>query len=356
MIPKKYKVLRKSQRVPAVYIRYIDVCGTSRPDYIGETENMFGDRPRRNDSNLKTWSDIRLLESVSNPQRRKCYEASLIIKVEPLSQRIEKNVIQYKKYFHKARRAGLLNMELKHDRWRKILAWSCYKTAKEKLDSLLKIFYNINEGILRDYHNDIVINNIELRKWKRPGYHAGWNSITTDNMTSKFETLRNLSNIISFYEDLETLKKYFKKHHKYLIKFERMSNAAASLLRLSKPKHGIYGKFVDQDINTMFRDICETTEGSFCKKLYKKFKTSNTHKTGFFPSGYWQRAKMVESLISTYNLFEKLIKPEALRLTKFMDKKELKEVLKADNYASYLPVTHDETQKYRGGYEPEELY
>ena len=39
-----------------------------------------------------------------------------------------------------------------------------------------------------------------------------------------------------------------------------------------------------------------------------------------------------------------------------IDKKELKEVLKADNYSSYLPVTHDETQKYRGGYEPEELY
>ena len=350
MIPKKFKVLRKSQRIPAVYIRYIDVCGTSRPDYIGETENMFGDRPRRLDPKLKTWSDIRLLESVKKKKRRLQYEASLIIKIEPLSQRIEKNCPNYKKYFNKARKAGLLKMDLKHNRWRKILAWSCYRTAKEKFDNLLNSFYDVNEGILRDYHNDIVINNKELRAWKKPGYHTDWDSVVTNNMKMKFETLKNLDCIVHFYRKLEALKKYFKKHHKYLIKFERMSTEVAGLLHLSKPKHGVYGKFVDQDINMMFKDLCKNTEGSFCKEIYKKTKTSGIQKTGLFQSGYWQESKMLGNFISTNNLFETLIKPEALRLTKFMGKKELKKVLKArdDKFPGYLPTRHDETQPYRG--------
>ena len=225
MIPKIFKILRKGKsQVSCIYIRYDNFCGKLRPVYIGQTDNIFSKRPeRKNDSSAGDYEELRRMESVSNKRRREEYEASLIIKLEPLKQRIYENLFMYKKYFSIAKNANLLSKKIKRDRLKKIIDFSVYEKTLKKLNTL-------NEKVHLIFANN-------------------------------------------FLEEMDKLEKYMFKKQRNLNKFKRYNNAVRQLLRIkTKYYHpSEYGKYVEIDPFSFFDDIKTNFKECFFFKYINDF-------------------------------------------------------------------------------------
>jgi len=265
MIPKCFKLLRNGKsQIAGIYIRYAGFCGKSRPVYIGQTDNIFGSRPTRtNDPAAGEYMDIKLLESVSNRRRREEYEASLIIKLEPLKQRIYENLFMYKKYFFIAKKANLLRKEIKHDRLKKIIDFTIYDKTLKKLNCLNEKVHKIN-NIYDEYFNSFCSNK-NFKEWKKPGKKYFGTVLNNEKWAS------DLLFINYFIKELNELENYINKKQENLNKFRRYTHAVRQLLRIkTKDFHpGKYGKYVEIDPFNFFHDIKTIfTESFFFKYAY----------------------------------------------------------------------------------------
>jgi hypothetical protein len=268
MIPKIFKILRKDKsRVSCIYIRYGDFCGKLRPVYIGQTDNIFSKRPERiNDPSAGNYEEVRRMESVSNKRRREEYEASLIIKIEPLKQRIYENLFMYKKYFFIAKNANLLSKEIKRNRLKKIIDFSVYDKTLKKLNELSKKVHKIN-NLHNEYFNSFCSNKT-FKEWKRPGMRP------FEVMINNQKWVSDLLSTNYFIKELNELEKYMFKKQKNLNKFKRYSPAVRQLLRIkTKDFHpGEYGKYVEIDPFDCFNEIKQIFMESFFFKYAYDFK------------------------------------------------------------------------------------
>lgn len=278
MIPKCFKLLRNGKsQIAGIYIRYAGFCGKSRPVYIGQTDNIFGLRPTRtNDPTAGEYVDVKLLESVSNKRRREEYEASLIIKLEPLKQRIYENLFMYKKYFFIAKKANLLRKEIKHDRLKKIIDFTVYDRTLKKLNSLNEKVHKIS-NLHNEYFNSFCSNKT-FKEWKKPGKKYFGTVLNNEKWVS------DLLFINYFIKELNELESYMHKKQKNLDKFRRYTHAVRQLLRIkTKDFHpGKYGKYVEIDPFNFFHDIKTIfTESFFFKYAYdfKKYLENELSKT-----------------------------------------------------------------------------
>ena len=268
MIPKVFKTLRKGKsQIACIYIRYGDFCGKLRPVYIGQTDSIFNNRPERtNDPSAGDYEEVRRMEAVSNKRRREEYEASLIIKMEPLKQRIYENLFMYKKYFFIAKNANLLRKEIKRDRLKKIIDFSVYDKTLKKLTELSKKVHEINN--LENEYFDLFCSNKTFKEWKKPGIkHFG-------TMINNQKLVSNLLSINHFIDELNKLEKYMFKKQKNLNKFKRYNDAVRQLLRIkTKNFHpGEYGKYVKIDPFDYFNEIKQIFMESFFFKYAYDFK------------------------------------------------------------------------------------
>jgi len=270
MIPKFFKILRNGKsQIPGIYIRYSRFCGTSRPVYIGQTDNIFGSRPTRA---VGTYEEIRLLESVSNKRRREEYEASLIIKLEPLEQRVYKNLPMYKKYFSLAKNANLLNKKTKFDCLKKIIDFSVYNKTLKTLNDLKEKVHKIN-NLQNEYFNSFCSNK-KFREWKRSGiYHS--DRIRPFGIMIKDAKLASGLLFIDFFtKELDELEKYMFKKQRNLNKFKKYNKAIRQLLRITSKKNhpGEYGKYVEIDPFVCFAEIKQIFMKSFFFEYANDFK------------------------------------------------------------------------------------
>jgi hypothetical protein len=276
MIPKVFKILRKGKsQVACIYIRYGDFCGKLRPIYIGQTDNIFSKRPERtNDPTAGDYEEIRRMESVSNKKRREEYEASLIIKLEPLKQRIYENLFMYKKYFSIAKNANLLNKEIKRDRLKKIIDFSVYEKTLKRLNELNKKVYKIN-NFYNEYFNLLCSNKI-FKKLKKTG------KLHSEGFIDNKKLLFDLIFASSFLEEMDKLEKYMFKKQRNLNKFIRYTSIVRQALRIkTKDYHpGEYGKYIKIDPFSFFNDIKTNFKECFFFKYINDFQNCLKKETG----------------------------------------------------------------------------
>ena len=276
MIPKIFKsILReKKKQIACIYERRVGVCGTLRSQYIGETEDIFSERPVRagkqsGQRDIGEWEELRRLEAPTNKKRRLDYEAALIIKRNPRSQRIHVAPHTYTGYFNRARRAGLLRMSIKHPIWRDVIAFQCYTRISTRLKKFEKnLEYNI-KLIIEDYHIVSLDVNKEYRKYRRTGIiNPEYRDI------SRNYSLRNSPySCYKLHEEFQELEKVFKRYKKYLVHFEVEPPGVAALLR-RKPQHGKFAKYVDINIEKSFLKMKKTFK--FCSHIRQIYSRINT--------------------------------------------------------------------------------
>lgn len=276
MIPKIFKILRKGKsQVACIYIRYDNFCGKLRPIYIGQTDSIFNKRPERtNDPSAGDYQELRRMESVSNKRRREEYEASLIIKLEPLKQRIYENLFMYKKYFSIAKNANLLNKEIKRNRLKKIIDFSVYEETVKKLNKLNEKVYKIN-NFYNEYFNFFCSNKI-FRELKKPGRpHSGG---FIDNKKLSLDLIF----ASYFLEEMDKLEKYMFKKQKNLNKFRRYTPIVRQLLRIkTKDYHpSEYGKYIEIDPFSFFNDIKTSFKECFFFKYINDFQNCLKNEMG----------------------------------------------------------------------------
>ena len=277
MIPKIFKsILReKKKQIACIYERRVGVCGTLRSQYIGETEDIFSERPVRagkqtGQRDIGEWDELRRLEAPTNKKRRLDYEAALIIKRNPRSQRIHVAPHTYAGYFNRARRAGLLRMSIKHPIWRDVIAFQCYTRISRRLENFEKnLTYNIR-NIIEDYQIVSLEVNKEYRKYRTLGII---------NPEYELEGIGNYNlknspySCYKLHEEFQELGKMFKRYKKYLVHFEVEPPGVAALLR-RKPQHGKFAKHVDINIENLFLKLKKTFK--FCSHIHQIYSRINT--------------------------------------------------------------------------------
>jgi len=271
MISKIFKIISKEKKkqIACIYERRVGVCGTLRSQYIGMSEDIFSDRPTRSGKqngqrDIGEWEEVRRLEAPRNKERRLDYEAALIIKRNPRSQRIYVDYNTYVGYFNRARRAGLLRISIKHRIWKDVIAFQCYNKILTHLKSLEeKLKYHIN-SIIEDYKIVSLDVNREYRKYRTLGL------INPKYGRKEFPnySLKNSPySCYKIYQNFQEIERMFKRYKKYLVHFEVEPPGVAALLR-RKPQHGKFAKYT-ANIEKSFLTLSKTIK--FCSHIYKTY-------------------------------------------------------------------------------------
>ena len=277
MIPKVFKIItkEKGKQTACIYERRVGVCGTLRSQYIGETSNIFSDRPIRSGKkngqrDIGEWEQVRRLEAPSNRERRLDYEAALIIKRNPRAQRIYISYDTYVGYFNRARKAGLLRISIKHPIWRDVIAFQCYTRISTRLENFKKnLTYNIR-NIIEDYQIVSLKVNKEYRKYRTLGII---NPEYERQGIGNYSLKNSPYSCYKLHEEFQELEKVFKRYKKYLVHFEVEPPGVAALLR-RKPQHGKFAKHVDIDIEKSFLNLKKTFK--FCSHIRQLYSRINT--------------------------------------------------------------------------------
>ena len=277
MIPKIFKIIsrEKKKQIACIYERRVGVCGTLRSQYIGMTDGIFSERPVRagkqtGQRDIGEWEQLRRLEAPTNKKRRLDYEAALIIKRNPRSQRIHVDCHTYIGYFNRARKAGLLRISIKHPIWRDVIAFQCYTKISTCLKNFeQKLTYNIR-NIIEDYQIVSLEVNKEYRKYRTLGII---NPEYEREGIGNYNLKNSPYSCYKLHEEFQELGKMFKRYKKYLVHFEVEPPGVAALLR-RKPQHGKFAKHVDTNIENLFLKLKKTFK--FCSHIHQIYSHINT--------------------------------------------------------------------------------